>query len=194
MNVLWIDSGAKGGFFAFEVISAPSASDIRTGPWKGLRIKVIKWFHRIMERFDHSERLFTQLGYARQVNLIHSTQHTGEEIRKRLLRMARAAQGKHTSWLVVDTLLACLGGILTPLPGPNIFFFYPAIRTFSHYLARKGTLKVQGKIIFHFETDDLIDQLEIGFVRGITPKKDVLLALEANYNLKNLEGCLEGHH
>ena len=120
----------------------------------------------MMERFDHSERLFTQLGYASQVTLIHSTQYTGEEARERLLRIARAAHGKHTSWLVVDAFLACLGGILAPLPGPNIFFFYPAIRTFSHHLARKGTLKVQGKIIFHFKTEDLIDQLDLADPRN----------------------------
>lgn len=195
MNVIWIDSGTKGGCFVFEVISTTrSARDIRTGFWGGLRSKVKRGFHRMMERFDHNERLFTQLSYASQVTLIHSNQYTGEEARKRLLRIARAAHGKHTSWLAVDAFLACLGGILAPLPGPNIFFFYPAIRTFSHHLARKGTLKVQGEIIFHLKTDDRIDQLELGHTEKFAPEKDILLALETDYNLKDLGKCLRDHH
>lgn len=193
MNVIWIGSGAKGGCFAFEVISAPSTIDIGTNFWSRIRSKIKRGFHRMMERFDHNERLFTQLGYASEVTLVHSTQYTDEEARERLLRIARAARGKHTSWLIVDAFLACLGGILAPLPGPNIFFFYPAIRTFAHHLARKGTLKVQGEIIFHFKTDELVDQLELSHMEKAAPKENVLLALQKNYNLKHLEKCLRNH-
>jgi hypothetical protein len=46
--------------------------------------------------------------------------------------------------MVLDSLVSVVALVLTPvlvpLPGPNLFLYYPGLRTISHYLARKGTL------------------------------------------------------
>jgi hypothetical protein len=49
---------------------------------------------------------------------------------------------KHTFWMALDCLVSvvalALTPVLVPLPGPNLFLYYPGLRTISHYLARKG--------------------------------------------------------
>jgi hypothetical protein len=40
----------------------------------------------------------------------------------------------------VSVVALVLTPVLVPLPGPNLFLYYPGLRTISHYLARKGAL------------------------------------------------------
>ncbi len=190
MNVVWIGLGKDKGYFAFEEISSPTVAEDEPGRWARLRNKVQQGYQRMLERFDHVERLFAQLRHAQTVTLVHSTQCSGEEVQKKLERLARVGYSKHTSWLVVDALLACAGGILAPLPGPNIFFFYPAIRTMSHHFARKGALKVR-TMAFQFKTDSLLDELELSLAETSKPNLDTVRSLEERYNLKNLEEFLK---
>jgi hypothetical protein len=38
----------------------------------------------------------------------------------------------------ISILAFFLSPFLIPVPGPNLFLYYPALRTLSHYLARRG--------------------------------------------------------
>ena len=190
MNVVWIGFEGDQGCFAFEEDSAPPILDGQTGRWARLRHKVLRGYQRMLERFDHRERLFAQLRHTRHVTLIHSTRYSGEGVQKKLERLARVGYSKHTSWLVVDALLACAGGILAPLPGPNVFFFYPAIRSMSHHFARKGTVRVRS-MEFQSRVDPLLDEIELRLKAGSRLEKDVIQSLEERYNLENLEEFLK---
>jgi hypothetical protein len=59
----------------------------------------------------------------------------------------------------MDAVLALLGSLLTPIPGPNVFFLYPAARALSHYFARAGVRKVRHPGVLSFETEPIIDSI-----------------------------------
>ena len=62
--------------------------------------------------------------------------------------------------MVLDSILALMGGILTPLPGPNLFFFYPAARAVSHYFARKGINTAKALNKKDFTMNSLLDTIQ----------------------------------
>ena len=54
----------------------------------------------------------------------------------------KGQQVKHLVWLLVDgsitLVVVMLAPVLVPIPGPNVFFYYPALRLASHYRAMAG--------------------------------------------------------
>jgi hypothetical protein len=45
---------------------------------------------------------------------------------------------RHRFWLVVDTILFVLSGVLAMIPGPNVVAYYFAFRMVGHYLSMRG--------------------------------------------------------
>jgi hypothetical protein len=45
---------------------------------------------------------------------------------------------RHRLWLVVDSILLILSGLLAILPGPNIIAYYFAFRVVGHWLSMRG--------------------------------------------------------
>jgi hypothetical protein len=41
-------------------------------------------------------------------------------------------------WLVIDSVLLILSGVLMPLPGPNLVAYYFAFRVVGHWLSLRG--------------------------------------------------------
>ena len=48
---------------------------------------------------------------------------------------------KHRYWLVIDSLLMVLSGLLILIPGPNILGYYFAFRVVGHYFSLRGARK-----------------------------------------------------
>ena len=44
----------------------------------------------------------------------------------------------HRRWLVVDSVLLILSGVLMPIPGPNLVAYYFAFRVMGHWLSMRG--------------------------------------------------------
>ena len=75
-----------------------------------------------------------------------------------------------------------------PLPGPNVFFFYPAARTFGHYLARSGARRASQSQL-EFVSDPLIGQVEKGLAESAAVGAEIA-NLEVKYNVEKLEQLL----
>jgi hypothetical protein len=76
-----------------------------------------------------------------------------------------------------------------PLPGPNIFFFYPAARTLGHYLARKGAQHALNCDKLSFHSEPLIDQVQ-NHLQDLKTVRDTLAGLVEHYQLPDLEKLL----
>lgn len=154
--------------------------------WARLQGKIRSTYRRLEERFDYDERLCSALHHVPELKVRHSTR-LGEEGARDLLRRFFGRQRlKHSAWLKVDVVLAGLGSILTPIPGPNVFFFYPAIRAFGHYTALRG-VRDRGKLDrSSFDPEPLIDQVQSNLDR-IEEIRPLLVQLEQQYNLTDLE-------
>jgi hypothetical protein len=101
----------------------------------------------------------------------------------------RLRYSKHGRSLWVDGFLALLGTLLTPLPGPNIFF-YPAVRSMGHYLARKGARNAMELKSITFRQDPLIDLVQ-GRLDDLQSIQPTVRELSNRYRIENLEAVLK---
>ena len=98
-----------------------------------------QYYQRLEDRIDPLERMIKALNCPSSVRVLHAPS-SGAEAQFRDLLQAQIV--KHWAWLVVDGLLTTVAvmffWVLVPIPGPNVFFYYPALRLMSHYRATTG--------------------------------------------------------
>ena len=159
------------------------------GRWPRLKVRVYNAYAAFQERFDYQETLCSHLRHASHLEIYHASFWSEAEARERFQDFLRRRRRKDAGWLWIDALLALLGSLLTPLPGPNVFFLYPAVRSFSHHLARKGTGRALRLSSISFRSERRIDtvQNQLDNLPGIN---ETLQELEDLYNLTNLKSQL----
>jgi hypothetical protein len=111
--------------------------------WVGRVLKAgHDYYVRLEDRIDPVERVLKAVACSAALNLYYAPSADEAEIRARFSAMLRKQRIKHTFWLCVDSLIGSVvivfTPILAPIPGPNVFFYYPALRVLSHYRALKG--------------------------------------------------------
>lgn len=159
------------------------------GWWRRTRKTVWQTYERLRDKFDYSERFCGSLRHADSLCIVHSPRLPSEEAEKKLREFLQLSYSKHGRWLAVDGILAGLGAGLFWVPGPNIFFFYPAVRALSHYLAWRGAAKALQSAM-SFEHDGRIDQVSAN-LDSLESHGDLLTGLEQSYNLDNLLNTLK---
>ena len=177
-----------GVFVIYKSVMSFTGVNENDGFWSRLGREVLRTYVALQERLDHGERVCSELRHPGQIRVVHSPDYTAQQVEKRLRRFLEVGYSKHTRWLVIDGILSILGGVLMPLPGPNIFFFYPAARTFGHYLARSGARRA-GQSWLEFVSDPLVGQVERGLTESTTVQAEIA-DLEAKYNVEKLEQLL----
>lgn len=111
--------------------------------FKNLTIVVRDYYHRLEYRIDPMERVFKRLRHASEIRLHYASALSETQAAEMLERLLTRQGNKHMFWLGVDSFITLitilLSPILIPIPGPNIFFYYPGLRAISHFLAWRGT-------------------------------------------------------
>ena len=123
-----------------------------------------RYYQRLEDRIDPLERMIKALNYPGVLQVRHAP---GVRAREELQDCLRRQIVKHTTWTVLDgivTLVAvALAPFLVPIPGPNIFFFYPFLRFLSHMQALRGAKRAVSDDTLSFsEMEDLARVGEIG--------------------------------
>jgi hypothetical protein len=154
--------------------------------WSRLKARIRSAHRRMEERFDYDEKLCLALHHVPELTVRHRTGLSADAARELLDRFFARQRLKHSAWFKVDVVLAGLGSLLTPIPGPNVFFFYPAIRAFGHYRALRGVKAAGLKIQISFSPEPLIDQVQLN-MDEIEKLRPLLVRLEKQYNLTDLE-------
>ena len=159
------------------------------GRWVRLKAWVYNSYGALQERFDYQEKLCSYLRHAAHLEIYHPSVWSESKAREKFWNFLRGRRRKYAGWLGVDAVLALLGSLLTPLPGPNVFFLYPAVRGLSHHLARKGARRALKLSSISFRPESRIDtiQNQLDNLPGI---EETLRELEKRYNLTNLESQL----
>ena len=111
---------------------------------KNLIISVRDYYLKLEHKIDPMERVFKGMRHASRMNLYFSPALEESVAREKFEDLLAGQRNKHLFWVGVDFVLTILAIFLTPvlvpLPGPNIFLYFPGLRMFSHYLAWRGTL------------------------------------------------------
>jgi len=103
-----------------------------------LMVKVRQGLKYLESRIDSAERMMMQMRKRKLIEIVYPASLKDQLVRRRFIRFVRRRTRHHTRWLAINVLLLPLTAIMTPIPGPNIFFGWNAFRVISHYLAREG--------------------------------------------------------
>ncbi len=176
--------GEKDPADAHQVSAGPGIVD-------RLKQRINETYRNLVTKLDYHERLCSQLRHPPDLRVFHSPGVAPDEARKKLLDFMSSCFNKHTLWAWINGVTAVLGIILAPLPGPNVFFFYPAARSLGHYFARTGARMVLEREDLHFQVEPLIDEIQIHLKENPGGADRAISELEQRYNLSDLEKLLQ---
>ena len=71
----------------------------------------------------------------------------------------RSDYEKHRLWLVVNTLLFIVSGLLTIVPGPNVIAYYFAFRLVGHFLSMRGARQALNRVEWSTQASDALARL-----------------------------------
>lgn len=122
-----------------------------------------RYYQRLEDRIDPLERMIKALNYPGILHVWHAPR---TDVRKKFEGCLRRQIVKHTTWLVVDGLATVvailLAPFLVPLPGPNVFFFFPFLRSLSHLQALRGARRALDDGTLSFRELPLLAGVEDG--------------------------------
>jgi len=185
MNLLLFRQSDGRAFIAIERPKLSQAVE-KAGQswWQRTAAKVKSFYQQLQERLDHSERVCANLRHADRLKVYHSSQWEAKSAEEQLHRLLKEGYRKHNRWFWTDGVLACLGIALFWVPGPNVFFFYPAARALAHYFARVGAERALS-LESVFTPEPLIDQIleRLGDAEGVA---EMVSSVEERYNIDSL--------
>ena len=141
---------------AMEVLEAESGHRIRHAigwlmrhsyrivAWVGRALNsAYNYYVKLEDRIDPQERVLKAMGIAERFTIHFIRKENGGTIGSEFHGVLRRQRMKHVCWFTVDLVISGVVVLFTPflapIPGPNIFFYYPFLRLLSHYQALRGT-------------------------------------------------------
>lgn len=180
---------------SFFLVSEPPIEGLGTGePDRGwlerLRYRLHTAYESLRRRFDYQENVCATLRHASSLRLVHPASISCEEAESRLTAFFDGKFGKHRRWAIIDAVVALFGILLTPVPGPNVFFLYPAVRSLSHYLATRGIRQSRSLGISECEAGKTLTKIQ----ETLSNLDDIEAEVEelgTTYNIHRLRSLLE---
>lgn len=103
---------------------------------------------RLESQIDPMESLLKQARQVDAITLHHSAQIPSPLVERRFRRAVRRTLRTCSRGILFNMLLLPVTGLMTFVPGPNVFFGWNAFRLISHYLAREGGRRImKGKCV-----------------------------------------------
>ncbi len=148
------------------------------------------YYQKLEDKIDPLERMIKAINCPDQLKIHHSPDARPESPFRALLRWQ---QIKHLVWLLVDgsitLVVVALAPVLVPIPGPNVFFYYPALRLASHYRAMTGARRALDQNLVTFNGLPELARLEENF-QAARSKSDIGRAAR-DVEIEGLEIFLE---
>ncbi|MEE8348108.1 MAG: hypothetical protein V3R94_00945 [Acidobacteriota bacterium] len=192
MNLLLFET-QKGDAFPIGERDSDGNQEVRKNSGRIGQLKKIihETYRKLFNKLPYHERLCTQLRNSSELRVMHSPGVDPSEAHRRLDHFMKLSISKHTLWTWINGIVAIPGIFLTPIPGPNVFFFYPAARSLGHYLARKGARRTLMLDTIHFQEEPLIDEVQNDLKMDPEKVSAALSELEQRYNLFDLDKLLK---
>ena len=100
------------------------------------------YYVRLEDRIDPQERVLKAMGIADRFVVHFIRKDDGGSIGAEFQEVLKRQRLKHIFWFVIDLvvcgIMVLFTPVLAPIPGPNVFFYYPFLRLLSHYRAIRG--------------------------------------------------------
>ena len=111
--------------------------------WVGRTLKTgHDYYLKLEDRIDPVERMVKTMAAAGRFVVYYGPPSDSVRAEEELRGILRRQRRKHMFWFVVDVIVSGIvvvfTPVLAPIPGPNVFFYYPFLRLLSHYRALRG--------------------------------------------------------
>jgi len=119
-----------------QVVEWLSRRPSRILAWLGRGIRSIHdYYVKLEDKIDPVERVLKAMASTNRF-VVYTTD------REAFPRALKRQRWKHVFWFSIDFIITgvviMFTPILAPIPGPNLFFYYPFLRLLSHYRAILG--------------------------------------------------------
>jgi len=94
-------------------------------------------------------------------------------------------------WMLVDTPLLIVSGILAPVPGPNVLAYYLGFRAVGHWLSWRGARYAAARVHWTFEPDGSLAELASLVNLPRAARASRVDAIAARLNLHRLPAFFE---
>jgi hypothetical protein len=174
-----------------EELEGKDPSSQNLSRWQRLKLKVYQIYKKLEARFPLHERLCTALLTAEEVRIYYSTGNSLYQAAHVFEHYLHHQRSQERFWMMMNLALCGLGGLLMPLPGPNLFFYYPAARTFSHFRAWKGARR-GGKMQLNYLPSEQLKDFEHRItLRSARNRSDIISEMSQALDLPGLTDFLK---
>lgn len=115
-------------------------------PPQGLIARLNARFRRTIAETIAEQRLLWHLRRQTRATAVHPSDLTDPGVLPVVQSNMRSDYEKHRRWLVINTLVFMVSGLLTILPGPNLIAYYFAFRLVGHFLSMRGARQALDRI------------------------------------------------
>ncbi len=120
-------------------------------PERGLYQRLRARFRRLIANTVAEQRLLWHMRRQTTACLVYPADADAARMMQVARVRFRADYDRHLRWLVVNTLLFVLSGLLTLVPGPNVIAYYFAFRLVGHYLSMRGARQALERVQWTME-------------------------------------------
>jgi hypothetical protein len=118
-------------------------SEYRIVAWLGRVLRSAHGYYvRLEDRIDPVERVLKAMAAAEDFVIFHPPPCEESKSAHQFKSLLRWQRIKHIFWFIIDIgvcgVVVVFTPFLAPIPGPNVFFYYPFLRLLSHYRALRG--------------------------------------------------------
>jgi Mitochondrial K+-H+ exchange-related len=125
------------------------------GWWERLKRRGL----RLVAESIAEQRLLWHLRRQHEVVAVHP-EDLSDEAAMAVVRPALQADfEKHRRWLVIDSLLLALSGLLMLVPGPNVLAYYFAFRVVGHFFSMRGARQGLDRVRWTARASDALADL-----------------------------------
>jgi len=163
--------------------------------WMGRALQTAhKYYKKLEDKIDPVERVLKTLTFSRSFMVNYGPPSDDARAEEKLTSVLRGQRRKHVLWfaadLVISSVVIVLTPVLAPIPGPNVFFYYPVLRLISHYRAIRGCANALRNPQITFKCLPALGALEDN-LRAPRVDWDIVRATAERLNMRGLEKFLK---
>jgi hypothetical protein len=166
------------------------------------RYRIVAWVGRVLhvghayyekleDRIDPIERVLKAMACTNHLRV--QAAPLPETIRSQFQEVLRRQCAKHQLWLVIDAIVCLVVFVFTPflapIPGPNVFFYYPFLRWLSHYRALRGATSGLHSSSIEFKSLPELSGLEENLQKRFD--RNAIRSMSDRLRIRGLERFLE---
>jgi hypothetical protein len=155
-------------------------------PPRGLLQRIKARFRRTIAETIAEQRLLWHMRRQSRATAVHPSDLEPAQALSVVKGNMRSDYEKHRWWLVINTLLFVLSGLLTLVPGPNVIAYYFAFRLVGHYLSMRGARQALDRIEWRTRPSQALTRLRSLISADGNERRAAVEAIAAELQLEHL--------